>query len=415
MTKKNNKSESDQHKRKLDKAYAKRQKDGTIGPYQMGGAAIGAALGTFGGPAGILLGGSLGSAAGNAVGYYTGTGDYKVSNNACMVPGYKGGDSTTISHREYITDVTSAATGTPSNFEISAYPLNPGVTRTFPWLATIASNYEEYEIIGMVFSFVATSGESVASANTSLGTVVMATEYDPTKPAFQNKQAMENYSFSTSAKPSVSQMHPIECKKVRTPVKQLYVRNGTNANDLRWTDFGNFYIATVGMQANNVNLGELWVTYKIKLLKPRLPITVGLGGQLATHHGFRTGVGNATGAGTASTFSQGPLQVIYTNTTISWAALPGMNYFFSGSYFGANWVSVTLTAAGATRSTYFNNFTQTGFNFVNVGSTAMTEVGVFTCTNTDTDGFITLTCAIGGIGGGSADFTIMQMDETIVV
>lgn len=343
-----------------------------------------------------------------------GSGDYKVQNNACIVPGFKNSESTIITHREYITDIVSGAlSGGSSAFDIQKFELNPGVTSTFPWLASIAANYEEYDIMGMVFAYVATSGESVASTNTALGSVILATEYDPTKPAFANKQAMENYSFATSAKPSVNQLHAIECAKVRTPVKQLYVRSGANTGtDLRWTDFGNFYIATVGCPAATTTLGELWVTYKVKLIKPRLPITVGLGGQIASGVLTRTGVTPAIATGTATTVSSGPLLIEVVNTTtIRFKAIPNMDYILGVFYYGAGIAGVfSPTFVGAVNKNLYRGKT-TSLTF----SSAITEnvLNVFlTCTNTDTDGYIVVTMGSANCTG-SVDITVTQVDETL--
>jgi len=216
---------------------------------------------------------------GNFIGWIMGTGDYRTNFQSSGVPSFAKSESTVITHREYIKDIFSGV-GSPSAFNIEKFPLNPGLSTTFPWLSAIASNYEEYELQGCVFEFKSNSGESVSSANTALGSVIMATMYDPTKLGFDTKQGMENYSFAQACKPSVSMLHAVELKKSLSPMKQLYVRgSGVDPNeDLRWTDFGNFFIATVGQQTTGVNLGELWVTYKVKLLKPRLPTTVGASG-----------------------------------------------------------------------------------------------------------------------------------------
>jgi hypothetical protein len=371
----------------------------------------------LGGPVGAGIGASIGSAIGNGIGWITGSGDYVTSGGT--IPSFKKNESTVITHREYITDVKSSPlplVGGSSPFEISAYPINPGSTRTFPWLASIASNYEEYEILGMVFGFVTTSGESVASTNTALGTVILATEYDPTKPAFANKQAMENYMFSTSAKPSHSQLHPIECKKTLTPVKQLYVRNGVVAGtDLRWTDFGNFYIATVGCTFPNVTLGELWVTYRIRLHKPRLPVTVGYGGQIASAYVERTGVTSTNVGGTVVQKVRGPLPLTVTSTGgVSFPALPNMNYLIVVCLRATSLNSVTFnTIVGATQLPfYFSDTANTQ------SSSANGAVNVSTmqlqCTNTDTDDIISFNfTATSIIGSGWAEVYVVQLDETI--
>lgn len=416
---KNNKNKQPSKQKQLAKAYAKREKQGTVGPLQMVGSALGAAGGfLFGGPAGMAAGAALGGSAGKLGGYYTGSGDYRVSENAVLNANFRNNTGTVITHREYITDVytgTIPGGSTSTQFDISTYPINPGQPKTFPWLAGIASNYEEYEILGMVFSFVSTSGESVAATNTSLGSVVLATEYDPTKPAFANKQAMENYQFAVSAKTSQSQIHAIECKKNLTPVKMLYVRNtALSGTDLRWSDFANFYIATVGHPAPGVNIGELWVTYKIRLNKPRLPITVGLGGQLASGSLYRTAATTVSPLGTVAGRNVGAIGITYlSGTTFSFPALPNMNYLVTYIVNGAT----TLTGAnliitsGAANRFLFAGGTQANFNLAT--TTNSTYSTYMECTNTDTDGVIVMTVAATITGTPYVDILVNQWDETV--
>ena len=83
---------------------------------------------------------------------------------------------------------------------------------------------------------------------------------------------MENYEFAQSSVPSSSVMHPIECDPSQTAGQGLfYVDNDgySSSADPRLYNVGKFNIATVGMQAA-ATIGELWVTYKICFLKPKL-------------------------------------------------------------------------------------------------------------------------------------------------
>jgi len=404
--------------KKLAKAYAKREKRGTIGPMQVAAGAVGTlAGGMLGGPFGAGAGFTLGSAAGKLAGYFTGSGDYTVSQNAILNANFKNATGTVITHREYITDVYSGSIpggSTSTAFDISSYPINPGQTRTFPWLASIASNYEEYEILGMVFSFVATSGDSVASTNTSLGSVILATEYDPTKPAFANKQAMENYQFSSSAKPSQSQVHAIECKKNLTPVKMLYVRTGAlTGTDLRWTDFANFHIATVGHPSAGVNLGELWCTYKIKLNKPRLPITVGYGGQIASTIVTRTGPVTANPTGTVTVRTVGTIPITFpTANTFSFPAYPNMNYMVTAQMNSGVGLGTPLLTiiSGAVARNFFIGGVSSGV--ASVGGPSSSTSYYMECTNTDTDGNIVVQYT-QTITSGLIDIIVTQYDETV--
>jgi len=173
-------------------------------------------------------------------------------------------------HREYLGDVI---TGPDAGFNITDFPINPGLSETFPWLSTIAQNFEQYKVKGMIFEFKSTSADALNSTNTALGTVIMATEYNSDSTPFLTKQQMENHEFASSCKQSCSMLHPVECKPSLTSITELYTRTSAvpSGQDLRLYDLGRFSIATVGQQGSEVNIGELWVTYEIELLKPQLP------------------------------------------------------------------------------------------------------------------------------------------------
>jgi len=232
------------------------------------GSAVG---GFFGGPLGATIGGT----AGHLLGSIFGMGAYKLRKNNLMMSSNgpaafnaNADGSCLVSHREYLQDVSGS-----TNFGVDVtLDLNPGLPTVFPWLSGIAANFQEYEFMGLVFEFKSTSGVAVSSTNTALGTVIMSTNYDPTAPAFATKQQMEAYQFTTAGSPSTSFYHPVECDPAQNIVKNLFIRTGNipAGNDQRLYDLGAFNLATSGMQAVNT-IGELWVTYQVRLLKPKLP------------------------------------------------------------------------------------------------------------------------------------------------
>lgn len=175
-----------------------------------------------------------------------------------------------IRHREFLQDIYSPF-GDGDVFNVQSYKINPGLPDTFPWLSTVAQNFEQYALRGMIFEFKSCSSDYNGGVG-QLGTVIMATEYDSTRPSFSSKQQMENHQYSSSCKPSYSMLHPIECSRSSAPLTELYVRTGSvpEGNDARLYDFGEFQIATQGIPTAHANLGELWVTYEIELLKPRM-------------------------------------------------------------------------------------------------------------------------------------------------
>lgn len=182
--------------------------------------------------------------------------------------------SVRIRHREYITDIVSSASAGAFQSSEQLY-INPGQAATFPWLATIAAQFEEYIIHGCVFQYVSTCADVSNGSAIALGTVMMCTQYNATAAPFINKQQMEQYQFGTSCKVSKSDRHIIEVSRGQTPAEELYVRTGAlpSGQDQRLYDMGAFQIATQGLQGTSQNCGELWVTYDITLLKPKLSAT----------------------------------------------------------------------------------------------------------------------------------------------
>lgn len=180
-----------------------------------------------------------------------------------------------IRHKEFLCDIHPSIA-----FKSDSFPLNPGQSKTFPWLSTVATQFEQFELRGCVFQFRSLSSDTftTTAGNTSLGTVIMATEYNAYDDDFNDKIEMENSEFANSCKPSCSILHPIECARGLSTLTRLYIRpDDTPANgDLRMSDLGRFQIATVGMQGTNddtianFTIGELWVTYEVEFYKPQL-------------------------------------------------------------------------------------------------------------------------------------------------
>lgn len=243
----------------------------------------GQAVGTYyGGYTGGRFGKQLGQMAGHGFKTLTGYGDYTVRKNT-LSPGnppavHNGaipGGAVIISHKEFLGDVISSSSA--STFNLKSYPINPGLDASFPWLGQVAGNFQQYKIMGMAYEFRSMSADALNSTNTALGQVIMATNYDALAPLFQSKAEMENSAYAQSIKPSSSCLHLIECDTSTLPISELYLRTGDNPpnSDLRMYDLGNFQIATNGFQGTNVNAGELWVTYQIMLLKPKISDALG--------------------------------------------------------------------------------------------------------------------------------------------
>lgn len=178
------------------------------------------------------------------------------------------GSSIRVSHREFISDVISAPVA--GAFTCWQIKINPSLSGVFPWLSGLARQYQQYEIKGMIFEYRPTCSDSLSTTNPALGDVIMTIDYNAATEPPENKFVMMNEEGVTSTKPSRGMIIPVECDRSQSPIKVLYTRGDTVpvGQDSRLYDFGSLNIASVGGLAASANLGELWVSYDIILLKP---------------------------------------------------------------------------------------------------------------------------------------------------
>lgn len=234
----------------------------------------GAQMGAKYGPLGALAGKGLGAGLAAVTGY----GNYsvrsnslsKVSTSVDMIPQFvKNDHSVRVTHREFIKDLS--VPNSPASFSNESFSINPANATLFPWLATLAKQYSQYKIHGMVFAYKSMSSDITAGG--ALGTIIMATNYNTIDRAFATKIEMENSEFAVSTKPSLSLVHAIECDPKYSGLDVLYVRDPsyetTDTSDRRFYDYGKFQLATSGLPGiTGTTMGEIWVSYDIEFMKP---------------------------------------------------------------------------------------------------------------------------------------------------
>lgn len=190
------------------------------------------------------------------------------------------GSGVIVSHREYISDVFGTPAGT--SFHNQQYSINPGLESTFPWLAQIAQNYDEYSIKQLIFTFRSSIAPIGASSSGQVGTIIMATQYNAGEDSFTNKETMMQYDGAMSAKVIDGLLSGVECdpSKMSGSVGK-YTRAGPPppGEDIKTYDLGNFNIAVTNIPAayENQSLGELWVSYTVELRKPKFFAAQGFG------------------------------------------------------------------------------------------------------------------------------------------
>nr|QKV51191.1 putative capsid protein [Crucivirus sp.] len=209
-----------------------------------------------------------------------------------------------ICHSEYIGDLISSGTTSTTNFVSQSYALNPGNSGTFPWLSSTAINFQHYRFKKLVFEYRPLVSESTASTTAtllSMGSVIMATQYNSVVGPYTTKLGMTESDFAVTTKPSEHSLHAVECDPKFNPLGELFVSAqtsltvGANSSDIRMQNLGIFEIASSNIPiAGNaaIDLGEIWVHYEVELYKPQ--INAYLSGLLSSHYYQNTTVGNAT-------------------------------------------------------------------------------------------------------------------------
>lgn len=182
--------------------------------------------------------------------------------------GYLPSGEVVITHREFVQDLFGSVA-----FFAGSSAINPGRNDLFPWLSSIANNYESYRFERLAIHY------ETACATSTVGTVAIAVDFDPSDPAPVTKQQVLSWQGAVRCAPwerdIVYRADPMNLNKRKTYfVRALAVPAGA---DRSLYDTGNLIVTTSGM-ANSNGIGELWVDYTVRLMTPQLgDVMSGLG------------------------------------------------------------------------------------------------------------------------------------------
>lgn len=202
------------------------------------------------------------------------------------------GNGCRVRHCEFLDDVITQGVSYSNN---GIWIINPGNPDTFPWLSSIAGNFEEYQFNSLKFMYRSTAGNAINSTNLALGVVIGTVDYNITHGAFSSKAQQDNFEGTVSSKPSANFTVPVLCKKKNNVLGRLYVSSETTvaqvtalntiAQDPRFKHLGGFQIGTSGFQAATT-VGELWVEYDVSLYKPATNLVSALSGYFPGYSHF---------------------------------------------------------------------------------------------------------------------------------
>jgi len=175
-----------------------------------------------------------------------------------------------IEETEYIGEIVVA---NQPNFNNVAFPINPGQATTFPWLSTIAKNFEKYQFEKLVFFYKKEVSEFATAGQT--GKVIFMVDFDASDAPPTTKQQMEDTIPHADAMPSQSFSLPLAPRDLAPRANEArFIRVGglPGNSDIKTYDVGNLNAATIAVLANGA-VGELHVGYRVRLIKPVLEST----------------------------------------------------------------------------------------------------------------------------------------------
>lgn len=263
-------------------------------------------------------------------------------------PRYKNnGENMIVSHSEYIADIT----GSTSAFAVAnSFSVNPGISKSFPWLNQIASRYESYKFRKCNYRFV------TERPTTESGYVALVPDFDATDAAPPDKQTAFQYQSAAKCAPwqDLTQVCPQADLHKR---KSYYVRQGNLLGNetLDLYDTANLFVC-VGGNSGAVTLGELWCDYEVEFMTPQLDSNYG-----ASDSGRIFGSGTLSAAAIFGTnpnqaFSRSPLWLLdpTTGTLTFQQNYQGLiNLVIGGTTLAG--ISATGTASGITVVTTIQN------------------------------------------------------------
>jgi len=262
-----------------------------------------------------------------------------------------------VVHSEFITNLISS--GVANSWQVLySYPLNPGMSQTFPWLANMAQNWEYYRFNKLVFRYVTRCGTQTA------GSVQMIPDYDaadPQPPSEQFASNLQDVVEDTVWKDVSCRLNPnsLHALGPRRAVRLGAI--GTNL-DIKTYDAGNFFLALADMAASTP-CGKLMVDYDVTFFEPQLPP---LGGDnLQIQSGGTVTAANMYGT---TPLQQGGLSAVITPDVLQ------LNNVTPG-----NWYEIISNVVGTTLTT-----TSGGVSIVNGASNLGTDYNVVNAAATDT-------------------------------
>jgi len=166
-----------------------------------------------------------------------------------------------VVHRELIANIVGSET-----FSVPlSFPLNPGMSQTFPWLSVIAQQWEQYRFNSLRFCYYTRTGTQ------TVGSLQLIADYDAADSAPVSEFIASSYQDVVEDAP----WKDIHCELMPSSLHAMgpkkYIRTGPLAAnlDIKTYDCGTMFIGTTD-SSGTPPWGKLWVEYDVTFSVPQL-------------------------------------------------------------------------------------------------------------------------------------------------
>lgn len=185
----------------------------------------------------------------------------------------RSGNCVYIQHREYLFDLAGNKENyLPTGPEQLAYlsaEITPTNAQVFPWLSKMAKLYEQFQFESLQFEY-----QPYTGTNNS-GVILMAIDFDPSDDPPTSKTDMLAYEGAVRSaiwSPSSIVVPKSKLSKIPILFNRGTIFSDSSTPTKRQTAMGQLYVTSVSCPTalNNAGIGEIFVSYRVKLLTPQL-------------------------------------------------------------------------------------------------------------------------------------------------
>lgn len=166
------------------------------------------------------------------------------------------------SRRIVNSELVSSIVGSTTFSSSQKFSINPGLDASFPWLAPIAAQWQQYCFHKLRYRYVTRSSTS------SVGSIYLSPDYNPKETPPTTEQQASNTQDAVEDVIWNSVVCILDPKAMFPFGPRKQVRSTNVSGDVSLYDAGRMFICVTG-ESSSAEIGKLWVDYDVELFVPQ--------------------------------------------------------------------------------------------------------------------------------------------------